>query len=230
MPSLDMLKKLLDEFADREAHTREEINVVNQQIEDLEKRIEAALVRQVRIAGDRENILTMRERYSGNKVFRKGKRQATPKPSSGDSRSQPKQPTVAADELTQAAQELFSSPPPMAIPLTNSASPFLSSSGGSFEQASTTEVESDSVNQAPSSSASEGSHAALDLFKELELNQGSRQPAETEEKNISLQSENDAEIQPEPTDKETAESKQEPESAEDDTVKSINDALRGLFK
>ncbi|HEY9717357.1 MAG TPA: hypothetical protein V6C69_07810, partial [Trichormus sp.] len=65
MPSTDMLKKLLEEFAEKEAHTREEINVITQQIDDLEKRIVVSQQRLQSVSQDRAKVKTMMSRYSG---------------------------------------------------------------------------------------------------------------------------------------------------------------------
>jgi hypothetical protein len=65
MPSTDMLKKLLEEFAEKEAHTNEEINVITQQIEDLEKRIVVSQQRLQSVSQDRAKVKTMISRYSG---------------------------------------------------------------------------------------------------------------------------------------------------------------------
>lgn len=72
MPSLEMLKKLLDEFAEKEAHTREEINVITEQIGELEKRVLASKEKLSTVAGDREKIKMMQSRYSGGSTLVSG--------------------------------------------------------------------------------------------------------------------------------------------------------------
>ncbi len=63
----EMLRELLDEFTEKEEVTREEMNAINQQIAELEKRIESSKVKLAGLNKDREKIDLMRERYlSGN--------------------------------------------------------------------------------------------------------------------------------------------------------------------
>ncbi len=118
MPSADMLKKLLDEFADKEAHTREEINVINQQIGELEQRVDSAVARQKSISGDREKILAMKDRYAGRKYL-KGVPAAhgdvDAAKLAGANAPEPASPSPV-NELADAAAQLFASPPPINIP------------------------------------------------------------------------------------------------------------------
>ncbi|HEY9679027.1 MAG TPA: hypothetical protein V6C76_13540 [Drouetiella sp.] len=72
MPSLEMLKKLLDEFTEKEAHAREEINVINEQIVELEKRIAASQAKLSTVAVDREKVRAMQARYSGDSTLTTG--------------------------------------------------------------------------------------------------------------------------------------------------------------
>lgn len=60
----EMLKQLLDEFVEKEAVTREEINVVQQQIEELELRVVESKERLKLVGADRDKINTMMERYA----------------------------------------------------------------------------------------------------------------------------------------------------------------------
>ena len=63
----EMLRELLDEFTEKEEVTREEMNAINQQIAELEKRIESSKEKLAGLNKDREKIDLMRERYlSGN--------------------------------------------------------------------------------------------------------------------------------------------------------------------
>lgn len=63
----EMLRELLDEFTEKEAVTREEMNAINQQIAELEKRIETSKVKLAGLNRDREKINAMQDRYlSGN--------------------------------------------------------------------------------------------------------------------------------------------------------------------
>jgi hypothetical protein len=111
-----MLKKLLDEFAEKEAHTREEINVVNQQIGELEKRIATAIARQTKIASDRDKIWEMKNRYAGGRFYARsvyGGSPPTPQPIPTAVPSVVMTAAPAATSmLSDAASQLFSSPPP----------------------------------------------------------------------------------------------------------------------
>ncbi len=67
MASQEMLKKLLEEFDEKEAQAREEVNIVNLRIEELEKRIGSSQQRLERISKDRIKINEMMDRYvNGN--------------------------------------------------------------------------------------------------------------------------------------------------------------------
>lgn len=72
MPSLEMLKKLLDEFSEKEAHAREEINVITEQIGELEKRILNSQEKLSKVATDREKVRAMQARYSGGSTLTPG--------------------------------------------------------------------------------------------------------------------------------------------------------------
>ncbi|HEY9714425.1 MAG TPA: hypothetical protein V6C72_13220 [Chroococcales cyanobacterium] len=69
MPSAEMLKKLLDEFEEKELHNREEINVIQEQIIELEKRIEQSKEKLNSLAGDRAKINVMINRYADNAML-----------------------------------------------------------------------------------------------------------------------------------------------------------------
>jgi len=63
MPTPEMLKKLLDEFAEKEAHAREEVNLISQQIDELERRVMVSQKRLDTLTVDREKVRTMQARY-----------------------------------------------------------------------------------------------------------------------------------------------------------------------
>ncbi|HEY9683899.1 MAG TPA: hypothetical protein V6C86_20115 [Oculatellaceae cyanobacterium] len=72
MASQEMLKKLLEEFDEKEAQAREEINIINVRIEELEKRIGASQDRLGKIAADRLKISQMMERYVNGSFLKAG--------------------------------------------------------------------------------------------------------------------------------------------------------------
>lgn len=59
----EMLKELLEEFTEKEQVNFEEMNAINQQIGELEKRIESSKEKLSSITTDRDRIQSMRERY-----------------------------------------------------------------------------------------------------------------------------------------------------------------------
>src|SRR4030095_17258236 len=69
MPSinLEMLKQLLDDFAEKEALSTEQIAACEQQIFELEALIAKSRERLELVAHDRERVLAMKDRYSGDR-------------------------------------------------------------------------------------------------------------------------------------------------------------------
>jgi hypothetical protein len=63
MVSEDALRKLLDEFVEKEALVREEIKVVQDEITQLEERLQTCRDRLSTLGTDREKVLSMRTRY-----------------------------------------------------------------------------------------------------------------------------------------------------------------------
>ncbi|CAN5450010.1 hypothetical protein BH10CYA1_BH10CYA1_26500 [soil metagenome] len=100
MPSLEMLKKLLDEFSEKEAHAREEINVITEQIGELEKRILTSQQKLSTVATDREKVKVMQARYSGGSTLTPG----SPLTGSKPARSTADVPTPSAREPREEKQ------------------------------------------------------------------------------------------------------------------------------
>ncbi len=96
MPSLEMLKKLLDEFSEKEAHAREEINVITEQIGELEKRILNSQKKLSTVATDREKVRAMQARYGGGSTLTPGSPLVSAKPASAS-----KTPTSPAAEAKE---------------------------------------------------------------------------------------------------------------------------------
>jgi hypothetical protein len=63
MPSLEMLRKLLDEFVEKEALIEEELKVIDEQIVELESKLGTCQERLSTLGVDREKVLRMRQRY-----------------------------------------------------------------------------------------------------------------------------------------------------------------------
>ena len=68
MPSQDMLKKLLDEFVEKEQLVTEELKVITEEIEQLETRLEVCRARLGTIGSDRDRVLQLKQKY-GNGSF-----------------------------------------------------------------------------------------------------------------------------------------------------------------
>ena len=198
MASLEMLKKLLDEFAEKEAHTVEEINVVNQQIADLETRVATARTRQAGIAGDRERLNEMKAHYAGGAITRS---ERAPAPGGVPLPMQTPQPISAppASVMPPAPPQQIVAPPPAPAPVAAA-------------------VETPKPNR----------FDLLDLFSP---NENTPEPV-VEQQAAPQPAPPPAPVPapppaPAPAPVAAAES---PKEEEDDTVKSINDALRGLFR
>lgn len=77
MPTAEMLKKLLEEFADKESHTQAEIKVVHEEIGSLEKRINQCRERLRFVVADKEKVADMMARYSARYVAKSTTAKAT---------------------------------------------------------------------------------------------------------------------------------------------------------
>src|SRR5258706_183632 len=63
--NVEMLKQLLEEFEEKEAVCREELNVIGQQIVDLENRIVSSKEKLKTVAVDADKVTSMMSRYAG---------------------------------------------------------------------------------------------------------------------------------------------------------------------
>lgn len=118
MPSLEMLKKLLDEFSEKEAHTREEINVITEQIGELEKRILTSQQKLSTVAADREKVRAMQARYSGGSTLTPGTPLVGSKPVAPESVvEEPKEPRPRPGRAGSAAATVTQETSPYVAPL-----------------------------------------------------------------------------------------------------------------
>jgi hypothetical protein len=71
MPTInvEMMKQLLEEFTEKEALTGEEIKVIEQQVANLNERIEACHDKLKNLSEDRERLAAMSSRYASGKSF-----------------------------------------------------------------------------------------------------------------------------------------------------------------
>lgn len=205
--NIDVMKQLLIEFVEKEAFATEEITVVKQQIDELEKRIQGCKEMLRLVSEDKEKIATMKIRYGGGGVL-----------------------------LTPSAKSTLSNLPPA-----NLVSPVSPVSPAALSSSLNTE------------SVTEPTHALPNLSHVLgqaEISQQEGSPAAEESpapkvapsklfESILPQVENAEAAKEASADSKTVEPVEAKASGEssppteeggDDTVKSINDALRGLFR
>lgn len=113
----EMLRELLDEFTEKEAVTREEINIITSQIEELELRIESNKEKLASLVRDKEKVNAMQERYlQGNwpKVY-KTEEPAESTNASEAAKPAPEAPAPAASP-EPAATPAPAAPEPVAAP------------------------------------------------------------------------------------------------------------------
>jgi hypothetical protein len=77
MPSQEMLKKLLDEFVEKEQLVNEELKVITEEIEQLEMRLEVCRARLGTIGADRDRVVQLKQKYA-NGDFRIDRSQSAP--------------------------------------------------------------------------------------------------------------------------------------------------------
>lgn len=96
MPSGEMLKKLLDEFVEKEALVTEELKVIAEQIEELESRLEKCRARLGTIGTDRRRVLDIKQRYAGGVFYERSEQPqpAQPQPVQPQPVPQPPQPVA----------------------------------------------------------------------------------------------------------------------------------------
>src|SRR5262249_50456772 len=109
MPSMnpEMLKQLLDEFTEQHELSNEEIAACEQQILELEALIVKSRERLEQVAHDRERVLVMLERYSGDQFGlsqRSDPQSKTPAPPPANpSKTPPAKPAPAAEKPSEKA-------------------------------------------------------------------------------------------------------------------------------
>jgi hypothetical protein len=105
-----MLKKLLDEFAVTEAHTREEINAINEQIAELERRVLASQQRLETVSQDKVKVHTMMSRYTASGDW--SAPAATPPPAASNGGRRKKKETLLDEPSAEPALDTRVNPPP----------------------------------------------------------------------------------------------------------------------
>ncbi len=113
----EMLKQLLQEFEEKELVTQEEINAINEQIKELEKRIIGSKERLESVAKDREKIAQMKARYAEgdwssvlNEIKEKNGRPSAPS-------AQSSAPQMLADEIVAQQQAPVAPQPAFSAPV-----------------------------------------------------------------------------------------------------------------
>jgi hypothetical protein len=111
MPSQEMLKKLLDEFVEKEQLVNEELKVITEEIEQLEMRLEVCRARLGTIGADRDRVVQLKQKYA-NGDYRIDRSQAAAQP---QPHAQPQpQPKVQPKPVVQeAAKPVHETPMPV---------------------------------------------------------------------------------------------------------------------
>ncbi|HEY9786534.1 MAG TPA: hypothetical protein V6D17_14090 [Candidatus Obscuribacterales bacterium] len=273
----EMLKQLLDEFDEKEALTREEINVVEQEIQELEERIIQSKERLALVAEDKEKIRQMMARYTGEASWTGNNAKPTQpaqEPEKDGNAAPPPSPRqsrlgAASSAPAPVASVPASTPPPAPAPAAPSPAAAIGpavESGAHVQVAAPAPVEAAPAPEppppvtpvVPGASRLEKHSQTIEITKPV--TQAGRASAEhnippapaAPEVPVTLPqaaplSASPMAAQPEPMHEEPYQesapasapaSEEQPaqpqagagEEGEDDTVKSINDALRGLFR
>lgn len=259
MPSTEMLKKLLEEFAEKEAHTREEINVINQRIHELEERIIVSKQRLQAVSEDRQKIMSMANRYGGGDWLgiiasaTSGTKRPTISTEELDAigaRTNSNSSRVSATRMKTISEPAATAQPqpqsqPQAQPVAPAEEPSLAEFGYSHASQAETIAPTTPANPAAALSSksffSEDDEAddddAANPFLKTIMGKAPSTPAEL----VQQQAPNDGyETDGSSNQPAAAPNEEQPaapaavadvdEDDGDDTVKSINDALRGLFR
>lgn len=193
------MKQLLQEFVEKEALVVEESKVVQQQIEELEGRIQGCREKLKTVSEDKEKITAMQGRYAGGLGLSAGKGEArlssTAAPSTAQAaKASPEAALQAAGAITNLAQALADTSPAQSP----AAKPEAAKAGSSKLLDGILAGAGQGAESADASGA-QAAPAASSESAEAQTEAAGAKP-ETSEENA------------------------------DDAVKSINDALRGLFR
>jgi len=207
--NLEMMKQLLAEFSEKEALTTEEIRAVQEQTKELEQRIMQCHERLKLVSEDKVRISEMMKRYAGvNGLSSTPSSSPVSAPAPKPERPTPSlgpTPAVSKPAVVQAPPPVptVSSPPSSASPAANPAA-----SPPSFFE----DMPPPPPPKAPDAPVPFAS--AHDLVSSLSAATEPASPAPA----------------PAPAPEPPATPAEEHDEHADDTVKSINDALRGLFR
>jgi hypothetical protein len=248
MPSEDMLKKLLDEFVEKETLLNEELNAVADQIQQLEARLGLCHQRLSTISGDKEKIERMRDRYGNGSNgghsasttdYQYGlPAQPAPAPQTAAAAPPPAAPAPPAPPASQSPPtpplptKVTGSPPAPPLPAQQPAPAITALQSALLKNQSAQAPAPANLPPAPKPAMPISEQTlSLDL-----TSQSSEQVAATAGQATEAQP-----AQSEPTEAKPAEPAKggaasvvdlgtDEAAPEDDTVKSINDALRSLFR
>jgi hypothetical protein len=219
----EMMKQLLDEFRHKEAMNAQEIGVIEQKIVELENRIAQSQDRLREIAEDREKIKLIVEKYSkahGTKDY-KTPPKSDPKISKSRKSIKPIASATAILPTVNRPTESFSSIPAFdateQISTPPKSGPFVSPVAGNSEHAT----------------PAQGNSAKADPFLNVlkKKNQAQKLGEGEPEIRSSFSEEETSTASNEPSPSDSEPENREPENRKDDeSVKSINEALRGLFR
>jgi hypothetical protein len=249
MASQDMLKKLLDEFVEKEALVSEELKVVTEQIEELEMRLEKCRMRLGSIGTDRNRVMEIKQRYSGGVFYQRAEQapMSVPAAQVSTAPAQPPQPVAPKKaEPTPVPPPVQQQPQPQPEPsYTDSVAAAMSPEISTAKPDVTPRSTISGINSLLGARRNETSQVSFDQQDYQQQLPTPGQPVQQPQPQPALPPVAQPEPEPEPapqpqpqaqqpasSDKvvDIEENQAEDDSDNSDTVKSINDALRSLFR
>lgn len=203
MPKAEVLKRLLDEFDAQQQQNQEELNSIEQDIQQLEAKIEDCRQQAQLVDQDREKVLAMMGRY-GQSQDTADKPPITEKPVAASSPKSKLQPASKATETSTAQNKALANKPSAAK-----------------------QVATANLKPTPSPKIALPPRQPPMPLEAVTSPNLAAASAQTQKPEPATES-------PAPTDGstsvETAPTEDPPAQGDNDTVKSINEALRGLFR
>lgn len=235
MPSGEMLKKLLDEFVEKEALVTEELNVIAEQIQELEMRLDKCRARLGTIGTDRQRVLQIKERYAGGVFYERSQplpqSQPVQQPQPQLQQSPPPQPVAPQVHYEPPQPEPEPSPQiqqePEPAPHVPEPMPHIPEPAPQEPPRSTLT----GINVLMGARKAQSSPVSFEMEQEQQPPQPEPQPEpEPEPEPVWGQVQQQAQQPAASTNDKVVDIEQTQNEDDSDTVKSINDALRSLFR
>lgn len=120
MPSEEMLRKLLDEFVEKQVLIDEEMKAVADQVQQLERRLIGCRDRLSTIGADRQRVMTMQHKWLEDSMTSTGQQYYPPAPTPASVVNTPAPPPVIStpEPTVQLAPKLSTPPPPAPVSTT----------------------------------------------------------------------------------------------------------------